>query len=263
MLPALLTGGRMAMQALPYITAVMGALPGISKGDLGQAALGGGLGYFGGGLGAKGLGVLGSKAGRLTPGVIGQVAPNAVDPKLMGNLALGARIGVPLAGAAIAAPLIGGLASGTGGLVSRGAGAATRNVIGAAGAMGVGRPDPSGSFALPYDVTEAVERDALSRLPTTADVLDVNKFYAADRANQELQALTQLKNLQLIEPYKFQAMEAAKLNEFKRQAAGRQIGQNIDTAAAMIQRGQLAAQQMGQTAAQQIGQAAMSQYNYV
>ena len=260
MLPALLTGGRMAMQALPYITAVMGALPGISKGDLGQAALGGGLGYLGGGFGARQLGGAKTAATAGLRGVAQGVGPLA---SLAGGLKPVAQIGIPLAGVALAAPLIGGLASGTGGAVSRGAGSVARNVIGGAGAMGVGRPDPSGSFDLPYDVTEAVERDALSRLPTTADVMDVNKFYAAARANQELEALTQLKNLKLIEPYKFQAMEAAKLNEFKRQAAGRQIGQNIDTAAAMIQRGQLAAQQMGQTAAQQIGQAAMSQYNYV
>jgi hypothetical protein len=260
MLPALLTGGRMAMQALPYITAVMGAIPGLTKGDLGQAALGGGLGYLGGGFGASKLGGARTAA---TAGLRGVAQGTGPLASLAGGLKPIAQIGIPLAGAAVAAPLIGGLASGTGGAVSRNAGAAARNVIGAAGAMGVGRPDPSGEFTLPYDVTAEVERRALAGLPTTADVMDVNKFYAASRANAELEALTQLKNLKLIEPYKFQAAEAAKLNEFKRQAAGAQIRQNIDTAAAMIQRGQQATQQMGQTAAQQIGQALISQYQYV
>jgi len=55
MLPALLGAGRFAMQALPYVTAAMGAAPGLREGDLGKAALGGGLGYFGGGLGSSRL----------------------------------------------------------------------------------------------------------------------------------------------------------------------------------------------------------------
>jgi hypothetical protein len=258
MLPALITGGRMAMQALPYITAAMGALPGIRKGDIGQAVLGGGLGYLGGSFGA---GKLGSAQKAATTG-LGEVA-SGVGPVagLAGNLQNMAKVGIPLAGVALGAPLIGGLASGAGGAVSRGAGNVAQGVIGTGSAMGVGRPEPGGQFVSPGGAVPAGFED-LTGLPTTYRVIDPTKEYAASRLAEELAQDVQLKGMKKMMPYMYQAAEARSKSEMERQMAAAQIRQNISTAANLVQRGQQAAQQMGLTAAQQMGSALTAQYQY-
>ena len=258
MLPALLTGGRMAMQALPYITAVMGAIPGLRKGDFGQAAIGGGLGYLGGSFGA---GKLGGARTAATAGLREAAAGAGPIAGLAGGLKPLAQIGIPLAGAAVAAPFIGGLASGAGGAVSQGAGNVARGVIGGGGAMGVGRPDPSGQFVSPGGAVPEGFED-LTGLPTTYRVIDPRKEYAASRLAGELEQDVQLKGMKKMMPYLYEAAEARSKSEMERQMAAAQIRQNIQTAANLVQRGQQAAQQMGLTAAQQMGSALTSQYQY-
>jgi len=254
----LLQGGRMAMQALPYITATMGALPGIRKGDIGQAILGGGLGYLGGGFGA---GKLGGARTAATAGLREAAAGAGPLASLAGGLKPLAQIGIPLAGAAVAAPLIGGLASGAGGAVSRGVGNVAQGVIGTGSAMGVGRPEPSGQFVSPGGAVPAGFED-LTGLPTTYRVVDPLKEYAASRLAGELEQDVQLKGMKKMMPYLYQAAEARSKSEMERQMAAAQIRQNIQTAANLVQRGQQAAQQMGLTAAQQMGSALTSQYQY-
>lgn len=250
----LLQGGRMAMQALPYITATMGALPGLRKGDLGQAVIGGGLGYLGGGFGAGKLG--GAKAAATT-GLREAAAGAGPIAGLAGGLKPLAQIGIPLAGAAIAAPLIGGLASGAGGAASRTAG----SLVGGGAALGVGRPEPSGEFISPGGAVPSGFED-LTGLPTTARVIDPRKEYAAARLEGELEQDVQLKGMKKMMPYLYQAAEARSKSEMERQMAAAQIRQNIQTAANLVQRGQQAAQQMGLTAAQQMGNALTAQYQY-
>lgn len=258
MLPALITGGRMAMQALPYITAAMGALPGIRKGDIGQAVLGGGLGYLGGGFGASQLGGARTAATAGLRGVAQGAGPLA---SLAGGLKPIAQIGIPLAGVALAAPLIGGLASGAGGAVSQGAGSVARGVIGGGGAMGVGQNTPSGEFVSPGGAVSPYLAEQ-ARLPTTFDVLNPTGQYAASRLTEQKEQDVQLEGMKKMMPYLYQAAEARSKSEMERQMAAAQIRQNISTAANLVQRGQQAAQQMGLTAAQQMGGALTAQYQY-
>jgi hypothetical protein len=123
MLP-LLGAGRMAMQALPYITALMGAAPGLKKGNLGEAVIGGGLGYLGGGLGAGGI-QKGARAGAayFRPAAAAMAGtPLGQQASILKRVA---QLGIPLAGAAAATPLIGGLA-----------GAVAQPIAGLAGSVG-------------------------------------------------------------------------------------------------------------------------------
>jgi hypothetical protein len=264
MLPALLTGGRMAMQALPYITAGMAALPGLREGDIGKALIGGGLGYFGGGLGAKGLSRLGRSAGKATPNLVGQLAPDAVDSPLMGKMAAAARIGVPLAGAAVAAPLIGGMASGLGGGVSKIGGQALGAVpqaVGATGAIMYGQNHPSGQFVSPGG---GVPGDLVSKAQGMSpwNVVDPTGQIQAALLAERMQQDIQLEGMKKIMPYQFEGAEARSKTEMQRQMAAAQIRRNIDTAAQMMLGGQTAAQNMGLNAANQMGAALTSNYTY-
>jgi len=264
MLPALLTGGRMAMQALPYITAAMGALPGLREGDVGKALMGGGLGYLGGGLGAKGLSSLGRSAGKATPNLIGQLAPNAVDSPLMGKMAAAARIGVPLAGAAVAAPLIGGMASGLGGGVSKIGSQALGVVpqaVGATGAIMAGQNQPSGQFVSPGGAVPA-DIAAQARGMTPWNIIDPTGQAQAAFLAQRLQQDIGLEGMKKTMPYLFEGSEARSKTEMQRQMAAAQIRRNIDTAAQMMLGGQTAAQNMSANAAAQMGSALTQQYQY-
>lgn len=261
MLPALLTGGRMAMQALPYITAAMGALPGLREGDVGKALMGGGLGYFGGGLGAKGL-----KAG--TRAATGNLRSTAAGVGPMAELAGGlkpiAQLGIPLAGAAVAAPLIGGMASGLGGGVSKIGGQALGAVpqaVGATGAIMYGQNHPSGQLVSPGG---GVPGDLVSKAQGMSpwNVVDPTGQIQAALLAERMQQDIQLEGMKKIMPYEFEGAEARSKTEMQRQMAAAQIRRNIDTAAQMMLGGQTAAQNMGLNAASQMGAALTSNYTY-
>ena len=53
-IPLLLAGGKLGLKLLPAIGAVAGAAPGLRRGNLGEALLGGGFGALTGGLGTGG-----------------------------------------------------------------------------------------------------------------------------------------------------------------------------------------------------------------
>lgn len=261
MLPALLTGGRMAMQALPYIAAGLGALPGLREGDVGKALMGGGLGYFGGGLGAKGL-----KAG--TRAATGNLRSTAAGVGPMAELAGGlkpiAQLGIPLAGAAVAAPLIGGMASGLGGGVSKIGGQALGAVpqaVGATGAIMYGQNHPSGQFVSPGG---GVPGDLVSKAQGMSpwNVVDPTGQIQAALLAERMQQDIQLEGMKKIMPYQFEGAEARSKTEMQRQMAAAQIRRNIDTAAQMMLGGQTTAQNMGLTAASQMGSALTSNYTY-
>lgn len=241
--PLALGAGRMAMQYLPLISAGFGALPGIQRGDLGQAVAGGGLGYLGGRLGRGPLGAAGSKAGRLA------------GPSGMG---MAARLGVPLAGAAIGAPLIGGLASSAGQAATQLGGQAVRGIGGPAGAARVafgaepagqlptvsavpaGSYDPSG-VAYHFDPTGATQASVLLR---------------RQLGDEELRAI------QKQTEYMYPVVSQMKKDEFERQMAAARVRQNIATQGQLIAQGQVGAQAMGQQAMGAIGQGLVSQYQY-
>ena len=261
MLPALLTGGRMAMQALPYIAASLGALPGLREGDVGKAVMGAGLGYFGGGLGAKGL-----KAG--TRAATGNLRSTAAGVGPMAELAGGlkpiAQLGIPLAGAAVAAPLIGGMASGLGGGVSKIGGQALGAVpqaVGATGAIMYGQNHPSGQLVSPGG---GVPGDLVSKAQGMSpwNVVDPTGQIQAALLAERMQQDIQLEGMKKIMPYEFEGAEARSKTEMQRQMAAAQIRRNIDTAAQMMLGGQTTAQNMGLNAASQMGAALTSNYTY-
>lgn len=247
-----LTGGAQAYQQ--------------SRGDLGKTLLGtlagGGLGLATGGLGlgatrfaGQALAPIAAGAAEAVaaPGLLGQAARMAASP--VGQTAL--KTVIPGAAGFGAAAL--------GEKLLRPATAATANLAaqtaGAAGAMGAGRPEPSGQFASPGG---AVPNYLLAQahLPTTYDVFSPTGPFAAARLEGELEQDVQLKGMKKMMPYLYQASEARSKSELERQMAAAQIRQNIQTAANLVQRGQQAAQQMGLTAAQQMGNALTAQYQY-
>ena len=114
--PALLMAGKLGLKFLPAIGAVAGAAPGLRRGNIGEALLGGGLGALTGtsggalrGLTAKGIRMAGSPgAVRGAQGLIGTLAPNLADVPaglVKGQLRNIAGIAIPAAGIAGTAKL--------------------------------------------------------------------------------------------------------------------------------------------------------------
>ena len=115
-LPAAATVGRLAMQALPFLTAAGAAAPALREGKPLEAAIQGGLGYATGGLLGGGVraaqGTLGRAAYRkLAPKLAGATGIAAITPQAIGKLS---QAGLPLAAAALA-PKIGGVLAGPSG----------------------------------------------------------------------------------------------------------------------------------------------------
>ena len=271
--PALLMAGKFGLKALPLLGAVSGAAPGLKKGNIGEALLGGAFGYATGATGrgltqaarikgarmAGGMGVqsLLGKAGSKVGGLEGQKAVmSALTPE---RLQRAARIGIPLAGVGLTAQaagvgnLVGGGGSMTGGQGGLGGGAAGLLGYGSVrgeGMGGVPLPPGMGPYGnigptgLPLDVLSPLGLDAGRRLRTIKDA----------------EVLRDAQNIILPTVRKFS--EQAKKDDFARSIATRGIAQNIATNAALTMGMAQAARQMGTTAAQQAGTALTTQYNY-
>ena len=271
--PALLMAGKFGLKALPLLGAVSGAAPGLKKGNIGEALLGGAFGYATGATGrgltqaarikgarmAGGMGVqnLLGKAGSKVGGLEGQKAVmSALTPE---RLQRAARIGIPLAGVGLTAQaagvgnLVGGrgsMAGGQGGLGGGAAGLLGYGSVRGEGMGGVPLPPGMGPYGnigptgLPLDVLSPLGLDAGRRLRTIKDA----------------EVLRDAQNIILPTVRKFS--EQAKKDDFARSIAARGIAQNIATNAALTQGMAQAARQMGTTAAQQAGTALTTQYNY-
>ena len=269
MLQPLLMAGKLGLKFLPVIGATTGALPGLRKGNLGEAALGAGVGALTGGLGTggaiKGLTKGGMRmagsmgAQNLLGTAAGQIGGLGAQKAVMGALTpqvltKAARVGIPLAG-------IGAVAKASGGLGGGGAAAAGPGLGGAAGLIGYGAignegmggvPLPPGMgpygnigpSGYPLDVLSPLGLDAGRRLRTQKDA----------------EALRDATNIVLPTIRKFS--EQAKKDDFARSIAARGIAQNIATNAALTQGMAAATRQLGTTAAQQAGTALTTQYNY-
>ena len=269
----LLAGGRLGLKLLPLIGAASGAAPGIRKGNLGEAVLGGGFGYLtgktgkglttaarikgarmAGGMGAQNL--LGTAAGQIgglgtQKAVMGALTPQALQKA--------ARLGIPLAGIGLTAKAAGigsggggagGGAMGSGGLAGGAAGLIGYGAVGNEGLGGVPLPPGMGPYGnigptgLPLDVVSPLGVDAGRRLRTIKDA----------------EVLRDAQNIVLPTVRKFS--EQAKKDDFARSIASRGIAQNIATNAALTQGMAAATRQLGTTAAQQAGAALTQQYNY-
>ena len=269
--PALLMAGKLGLKFLPAIGAVAGATPGLRRGNVGEALLGGGLGALTGtsggalrGLTAKGIRMAGSPgAVKGAQGLIGTLAPNLADVPaglVKGQLRNIAGIAIPAAGIAGTAKLAnisggGGGAGGVGGMgmsptLGGAAGLLGYSSIGNEGMGGVPLPPGIGPYGnvgpagLPLDVLSPLGIEAGQRLRTQKDA----------------ESLRDATNIVLPTLRKFS--EQAKKDDFARSIAARGIAQNIATNAALTQGMAAATRQLGTTAAQQAGQALTTQYNY-
>ena len=266
MVAPLVLAGQLGLKFLPVIGAVSGALPGLRRGDFGEAALGAGFGAVTGGLGTagaiKGLTKQGMRLAG-SPGVVGgatnllgAIAPDLADAPVRQALVRAVRAGIPLAGIAGTAKLAGG--SGLGGAATRSvsptlggaAGLLGYNTIGNEGLggsplpLGVGPYGTVGPTGLPLDVLSPLGLEAGRRLRTQKDA----------------ESLRDATNIVLPTLRKFS--EQAKKDDFARNMASAGIKQNIATNAALNLAMNEAARLMGTTAAQQAGQALTQQYNY-
>ena len=259
--PALLMAGKLGLKFLPAIGAVAGAAPGLRRGNVGEALLGGGLGALTGtsggplrGLTAKGIRMAGSPgAVRGAQGLIGTVAPNLADVPaglVKNQLRNIAGIAIPAAGIAGTAKLAN-ISGGGAANVARGAaGLAGYGTIGNEGMGGVPLPPGMGPYGnvgpagLPLDVLSPLGVEAGQRLRTQKDA----------------ESLRDATNIVLPTLRKFS--EQAKKDDFARSMAAAGIAQNIATNAALTQGMAEATRNLGTTAAQQAGQALTTQYRY-
>ena len=260
-----------ALKYLPVIGAVGGAMPGLRKGNIGEAALGAGFGALTGGtsgglitagsagaarlagqkglqqalkkgaqnIGAKGLAKeLTGKAGQAT---LGKLAGDVVAP-LAGA---GAVFGLSKAGGDFGVPPTGGALRGAAGLAGYGS---TRGENMAAGGVplppGMGQYGGTSPIGDPLSVLSPLGLDAGRRLRTVKDA----------------EALRDAQNILLPTVRKYS--EQAKRDEFARNMAAAGIKTNIALNAQLAGAMQQAGLQMGTTAAQQAGAAITRPYQY-
>ena len=283
--PLLLAGGKLGLKALPIIGSVAGAIPGLRRGNLGEAALGAGMGALTGGLGtggaikgvtkagmrmagSKGLqSLIGTTAGQLGGLGTQKAVMSALTPAA---LTKAARVGIPLAGiAGVAKVAGGGMGGGSGmgggagmGMGGYGSGMGLGGLAGGgAGLLGYGsvRGEPMGGMPLPMGM------GPYGNIGPTGLPLDVLSPLGIDagrrlRTIKDAEALRDAQNIVLPTIRKFS--EQAKKDDFSRSIAARSIAQNIATNAALTEGMAKATRDMGVRAADLAGQGLITQYNY-
>jgi len=258
MLPALLGVGRMAMQGLPYISAAIGGIPGLMKGNLGEAATGAGLGYLGGRFAKPGLAKGAGQVVSAAPGIASAVGSTIPVGKA---LQLGALGGTALA-AGLAAPMIGRVASAAAQPISSITGQGARAATGAFGVgqqlTGTGMPQMPGVPS--YDVAANLNQFG----PPNA--LQYNDPTGSIRQQIELekrQYQQNLANALQYAPYQEAYQQRSKEFDLRRDVAAAQLQTALATDAAMRRQGQLGAQGMAENFLNNIGQAGATQYRYL
>ena len=244
------------MQALPYISAAVGGLPGLMKGNLGEAATGAGLGYLGGRFAKPGLSKGAGQVVSAAPGIASAVGSTMPIGKA---LQLGALAGTGLA-AGIAAPAIGRIASAAAQPITSIAGQAGRAATGAAGVgqqvTGVGMPQLPD---VPGYTTGNLEGFSAPNALTYADPAGAIQSQLRLENQQTLQSMA---NALRYAPYQEAYAQRSKEADLRRGAAAAQLQTALATDAAMRQQGQLGAQRMAEGLLNNIGQAAATQYRY-
>ena len=270
-LPALAPIGAAAIKYLPLIGAVGGAVPGIRSGNLGEAALGAGMGAatgygvggatgaltkagmrVAGGMGAQN--VLGTAAGQIGGLGTQQAVMGALTP---GNLTRMAKAGIPLAAGA-------GVFGVSGGLSGIGAGGANRGLGAGSGIIGynaaTGEPITAAGAALPPGLGQFGGTNMYGSNPY--DVIDPAGAMSANRLMQRKQAQLTADNINTIAPTQLKYTEETKRRDLERQLAAAGIRQNIITQANMLQNANTAGLNMGTNAMSQVGNAMTQNYSY-
>jgi len=256
--PLALSAGRMAMQALPMITALYGASEGAKEGGLLGALTGGGLGYLGGRVGKGAVGSLTRKASAAAPGLAAQT------PGISSVLGItpivaktAARAAVPLAAAGLAAPLVGRLAGGAGGLVSN-LGGTIGGALGAGGnqliktAQGDVIVNPSTGEAVPATPGLAGFIDYQNAIgPYQSNLGFQRDMYRLGREEMG-------KQLEMLEP----VIERRSKREMERMMAAARYRTDLATQQGLTLQGQKGAQAMAQTGLAGGIQGLTQQYQY-
>lgn len=260
MLP-LLGAGRMAMQALPYITALMGAVPGLKKGNLGEAVIGGGLGYLGGGLGAGGI-QKGARAGAayFRPAAAAMAGtPLGQQASILKRVA---QLGIPLAGAAAATPLIGGLAGAVAKPVAGLAGAVGNTALGAVGLAQAATRQP-GALTSPIYPEGSVPDISRYQYPGLIDQQNLLSPHQANLAYQKQLQDLENQNIMKLGNYQLLNADAVKRRDFQRNAAAAQLATNLATQSQLQLGAQRNAAAMAGQALADVGATSRTQYSYL
>ena len=248
------------MQALPYITATMGALPGLKEGDVGKAVVGGALGYFGGGLGKSGI-----QAGARRGAAQFRPAAAAMAGTPLGAqasmLKQAAQLGIPIAGTALAVPLISGLAGAAAAPVT---GAAKGLGSAALGAVGLGQAatrQPGALTPPEYGTAAAPDISGYGYPGLIAQQNPLGEWQANIAYQKQLQDLEN-QNAVRLGNYQLGAADEVKRRDLQRSAAMAQLQTNLATQSQLQLGAQRNAAVMANQALADIGATARTQYQY-
>ena len=241
LLPALAIGGSL-----------LGGIQGYrrSGGNLGQAALGAGVGALGG----AGAGSVGRFAGKGLGSLMGLGAAEAAGLGTIGG-ALGGggailtgNVGVPV-GQNIAAGV---------GQVGTGIRDSASGILGYNAVTG--EPMTAVGGALPPNLGQFGGTNMYGSSPYA--VIDPSGPMAGNRLMQRKQAEVTRDNINTIAPTQLKYAEEVKRRDLARQLAAAGIRQNIATQAGMLQAANQAGLNQGTTALQQVGNALTNNYSY-
>lgn len=262
MLPALLGAGRMAMQALPYLTAIGAAAPSLIEGKPLEALGQGAMGYFGGGLLKGGLGAATRAGMRAAPSVAGTLMPGLVDaPKFAQTATRMARIGIPLAGLA-AVPLVAGISRAAGGAVPAAAQGATGAIAGAVGLGQAATRQPEALTTPVYPAGAAPDISAYQYPGLISQQNPLGPWQANIAYQKQLQDLEN-QNAMKLGNYQLLAADEVKRRDFQRSAAAAQLQTNLATQSQLQLGAQRNAAAMAGQALADMGATARTQYRYL
>ena len=241
LLPALAIGGSLLCGIQGYRRSV---------GNLGQAALGAGVGA----LGAAGMGSAGRFAGQKLGGLLGLGAAEAAGLGALGGGALGG--GAILTGN-VGVPVGQNIAQGVGQV-----GTGIRDsVSGIAGYNAVqGLPPGAAGLAVPGGLGQYGGTQMYGASPY--DVIDPSGAMAANRLAQLKQAQLNAKMLDTIAGTQLKWTEETKRRDLQRQLAAAGIRKNIETQAGMLRDANQAGLNQGTNAMSQVGGALTNNYSY-
>ena len=259
-LPAAAAIGAGALKWLPAIGAVGGALPGLRKGNLGEAALGSGMGALTGwgsvgGLGALTKGGMRMAGGKNAQDLIGRIGMTGLTPQVLQKTA---QVGIPALGATGVFGASGGLA----GLGSPAIAGGGGNVLGglAKGMQGQGNLVPLSSLPAGYQP----DTNSMVRGPEGNWWYQMNPGGVAEgnRLGRMRDAQTDASNINTIGNALYGQTERVARSEFERQAAASQLKANIEQAKAMALNSQTAGLQIGMDAGQGMANAMSNRSNF-
>lgn len=224
-----------------------------TEGDLGATALSAGLGALGmGSIPGVGRRMAGSRMGQ---DVSKKLIESGIAQKAgLGQQALKAAglAGLTTAGALTIPQLASNISSGAKNIGS--------NVAGAGIAAQTAFFDPTtgevvyGAPAVPNNLVSA---------PGTAEILDPTKYPIGSILLERQFQDNALRGVQQQAAYQLPIVDEIKRRDFQREAAGRKLAKDLQTAQSMMLQGQLGAQAMGRQSLADIGAAARSQYRYM